>query len=88
MENIDAKLKLQNINKIQELESKYSKVYYIPGIAFLLVIACIFATNFIDNPLNNTYIALLLAANIFITGNAAIQRTEYLKQILALKEDQ
>ena len=36
MENIDAKLKLQNINKIQELESKYSKVYYIPGIAFLL----------------------------------------------------
>ena len=88
MENIDAKLKLQNINKIQELESKYSKVYYIPGIAFLLVIACIFATNSIGNPLNNTYIALLLAANIFITGNAAIQRTEYLKQILALKEDQ
>ena len=88
MENIDAKLKLQNINKIQELESKYSKVYYIPGIAFLLVIACIFATNFFGNPLNNTYIALLLATNIFITGNAAIQRTEYLKQILALKEEQ
>ncbi|PRO70043.1 hypothetical protein [Alteromonas gracilis] len=88
MENIDAKLKLQNINKIQALESKYSKVYYIPGIAFLLVIACIFATNFIGNPLNNTYIALLLATNIFITGNAAIQRTEYLKQILGLKEDQ
>jgi amino acid transporter len=88
MENIDAKLKLQHISRIQELESKYSKVYYIPGIAFLLVIACIFATNFIGSPLNNTYIALLLAANIFVTGNASIQRTEYLKQILALKESQ
>jgi hypothetical protein len=88
MENIDAKLKLQNINKIQELESKYSKAYYIPRITFLLVIACIVATNFIGNPLNNTYIALLLATNIFVTGNASIQRTEYLKQILALKESQ
>ncbi|CAN0584385.1 unnamed protein product [Ectocarpus sp. 12 AP-2014] len=86
MENIDAKLKLQNINKIQELESKYSKAYYIPGIAFLLVVACIFATHFIGTPLNNSYIAFLLAANIFVTGNASIQRTEYLKQILALKE--
>ena len=88
MENIDAKLKLQNINKIQELESKYSKAYYIPGITFLLVITCIFATNFIGSPLNNTYIAFLLAANVFVTGNAAIQRTEYLRQIFALKESQ
>lgn len=88
MENIDAKLKLHNINKIQELESKYSKAYYIPGIAFLLVTACIFTTNFIGSPLNNTFIALLLAANIFVTGNASIQRTEYLKQILDLKESQ
>ena len=39
-------------------------------------------------PIDNGYLAILLASNIFVTGNAAMKRTEYLRQIIALKESE
>ena len=45
MDNIDAELALQKITKIQNLEKKFSRVYYVPGFAFLFVVIFIFINN-------------------------------------------
>ncbi len=42
MDNIDAELALQKITKIQNLEKKFSRVYYVPGFAFLFIVIFIF----------------------------------------------
>lgn len=88
MDNIDAELALQKITKIHNLEKKFSRVYYVPGFAFLFVVIFIFINNVFISPINNSYLAILLASNIFVTGNAAIQRSEYLRQTIALKESE
>lgn len=89
MYNIDAELALQKITKIQNLEKKFSRVYYVPGFAFLFVVIFIFINNVFISPIDNGYLAILLASNIFVTGNAAMKRTEYLiRQIIALKESE
>ena len=88
MGNIDAELALQKITKIQNLEKKFSHVYYVPGFAFLFIVILIFINNVFISPIDNSYLAILLASNIFVTENAAMQRTEYLRQTIALKESE
>ncbi|WP_338294614.1 hypothetical protein [Planctobacterium marinum] len=86
VENVDGRLTLQRTSKIQQLEKQYSRAYYVPGLAFLFVVTLFLVINFYNLPVSNVYLATLLAANILVSGNAAMRRMDYLRQIMALEK--
>lgn len=84
----DALAKLQRVKAIQNLEGKISRLYFIPAVTFLTSLIYLLIINILDKPLDSNSTVILLLTNIFIVGQATMQRSDYIRELIKLDTDE
>ena len=82
----EALIEMRRIETKQKLERKVAQLYYVPGISFGTLLLYFGLTFIIDIRQLDYSAIILLLMNILVVGQAAMKRSDYIRDLAVLDD--